>query len=424
MTQLAHLKTALVYDQATTAYGGAELVLTQLHQLFPSAPLFTLFHDPRVARWTHGWDVRTSGLQWLYSLIRRHEPLTVLAPLAFEAMSKHLHEFDLVISVSSSTAKGILTLPHQLHVCYLLTPTRYLTQLDNEYLDTYFLHKVARVLRIDRPIKKYVARWDQVAARRPDKVIAISQLVKTRIAKQYGYKADAVVYPPIPSHKKAGVLAHPYKRYILCISRLVWYKRIDLAIQAVIGNPALPALIIVGTGAAAKKLHELTGSAGYVRGAESIEQALQTAHEKNVRIIFLGSCDEADKNALLQHCAGLIMPGVEDYGLTAVEAASHGIGSVISSQSGVAEILTHPHLAIHLESETVKAVNAAIVQLLKHPPKPSSLKKHAQHFDQTAFLTDFSESVRHFWKSHSQSMSIPATSIHSLEPRSLIQSAP
>src|SRR5690606_20208270 len=136
-------KVAIVYDRVNS-WGGAEQVLLELHAAFPSAPLFTSVYDPEGASWAGDWEVRPSWLQRLPLAKKHHQWFGWLMPLVFESLD--LREFDVVISVTSEAAKAVITQPQQLHICYLLTPTRYLWSHTVEYQTTLpaFLRPVAR----------------------------------------------------------------------------------------------------------------------------------------------------------------------------------------------------------------------------------------------------------------------------------------
>src|SRR5258708_2622600 len=165
-------KVALVYDRVNTHYGGAENVLLALHQIYPSAPLYTSVYNPQTATWAKVFDVRTSFLQKFPFAKKFHRLYVALMPLAFESFD--LSEFDIVISISSAEAKGVLTKPNQLHVCYLLTPTRYLWSHAEEYQKDWLTGPIRAL------IFNYLRWWDQSAALRPDIFIPISQLVAER----------------------------------------------------------------------------------------------------------------------------------------------------------------------------------------------------------------------------------------------------
>ena len=184
------MKVALVYDRLNK-WGGAERVLLALHKLFPQAPLYTSVYDSQKASWAKVFDVRTSFLQ-NFPFAMYHELYAPLMPLVFESFN--FDEFDLVISVTSEAAKGIITKPKTKHICYNLTPTRYLWSGYSEY----FKNPIFRFLSL--PVIVYLKFWDKIAAQRPDKYIAISKEVQSRISKYYG-RESVVVYPPVESIK-------------------------------------------------------------------------------------------------------------------------------------------------------------------------------------------------------------------------------
>src|ERR1035437_3756793 len=179
------MKVALVYDRVNK-WGGAERVLLALHKIFPEAPLFTSVYNAESAAWAKVFDVRTSFLQNFPKAKTAHELYAVLMPLAFESFN--FDNFDLVISVTSEAAKGIITKPSTLHICYCLTPTRYLWSGYNDY----FKSSIFKL--ISKPLVSYLRFWDKIAAKRPDEYIAISIEVKNRIKKYYKRDSE-VVYP-------------------------------------------------------------------------------------------------------------------------------------------------------------------------------------------------------------------------------------
>ena len=151
------MKVALVYDRVNK-FGGAERVLLTLHEIFPDAPLYTSVYDKKRAPWANVFNIKTSFLQGLPFSIR-HEPYAVLMPLAFESFN--FDEYDLVISVTSEAAKGIITKPQTKHICYCLTPTRYLWSGYREYFRNNFLRFISK------PAVEYLRVWDKVASERP-----------------------------------------------------------------------------------------------------------------------------------------------------------------------------------------------------------------------------------------------------------------
>ena len=166
------MKVALVYDRVNI-WGGAERLLLALHQIWPEAPLYTSVYDPERAPWAKVFEVRTSFLQKIPLAKKHHEFFAPLMPLAFESFN--FDEFDLVISITSESAKGIITKPKTKHLCYCLTPSRYLWSGYKEYFRT-SAQRIASSWLV-----KYLKKWDLVAAKRPDAYFAISQTVQKRI---------------------------------------------------------------------------------------------------------------------------------------------------------------------------------------------------------------------------------------------------
>src|SRR3989344_2252172 len=240
------MRVAIVYDRVNK-WGGAERILLALHELFPDAPLYTSVYNPKNASWANIFSIKTSFLQSIPFAKSAHEYFPILMPLAFESFS--FERFDLVISVTSESAKGIITLPKTMHICYCLTPTRYLW---SGYSD-YFLNPVLKFFAF--PIVAYLRFWDKIAIDRPDFVIAISNEVRKRIKKYY-HKDVSVIYPPL-AMEDSGNTSRKRGKYFLVVSRLVPYKRIDLAIKAC--NELGLQLKIVGTGTEISMLKNIAG---------------------------------------------------------------------------------------------------------------------------------------------------------------------
>jgi len=298
------MKVALVYDRVNK-WGGAERVLLALHQLFPNAPLYTSVYNPKKAKWAKVFDVKTSFLQKFPNASSSHEFYPTLMPLAFESFS--FDEYDLVISVTSEAAKGIVTKPQTIHICYCLTPTRYLWSGYNFYFKNRFLRFFSK------PAVAYLKKWENAALARPDKFIAVSGEVKKRI-KNYYKRESIVIYPSIDlpenlkNEEKQG-------KYFLVVSRLIPYKRIDIAIKAC--NELKLPLKIIGTGKQRNKLKRISG--------KTIE--------------FLGEVSDKKLWQYYGNCEALIFPGIEDFGLVMVEAQTFGKPVIAFNGGGAKEII-------------------------------------------------------------------------------------
>lgn len=295
------MKVALVYDRVNK-WGGAERVLLALSKIFPEADLFTSVYNEEKAPWANVFDVKTSFLQKFPLASSAHEFYPVLMPIAFESFN--FDGYDLVISVTSESAKGIITKPETLHICYCLTPTRYLWSGFNDY----FRSSVLRF--ISRPAVYYLKKWDRIASNRPDKYIAISTEVKRRIKKYYN-QDSSIIFPPIQNSKQETGNGD----YFLVVSRLVYYKRLDIAIKAF--NKLGLRLKIVGSGAQDTSLKRLA--------------------KKNIE--FLGDLTDDKLSVYYKNCRALIFPGLEDFGLVMAEAQSFGKPVIAFRGGGALDII-------------------------------------------------------------------------------------
>ncbi len=356
------MKVALVYDRVNK-WGGAERVLLALHELFPDAPLYTSVYNTQSAGWADEFSVNSSFLQKFPMASTSHELYPLLMPIAFESFS--FDEYDLVISITSEAAKGIITKPHTRHLCYCLTPTRYLWS----GYDMYFTSRLTRFL--SAPFIWYLRKWDKVAAKRPDLYIAISQEVKKRIKNYYGRDAS-LVYPPV----SLGVTHLPEKKvlkikdYFLVVSRLVPYKRVDIAVEACtkLGLP----LIVIGTGTEGEKLKALAGPT----------------------ITFLGNVSDDDLANYYRNANALIFPGVEDFGITMVESLAFGRPVVAFKAGGALEIIEHTKTGIFFDKQTEKSLRLALSSFKKEHFSEKILRAEASKFSSIHFKKSFMDEVK------------------------------
>jgi len=393
------MKVALVYDRANK-WGGAERLLLALHEMYPKAPLYTAVYNPQGAPWAKVFPkVIPSFLQKFPFAKSHHEAYFWLMPLAFESFD--FSEYDLVISVTSESAKGIITQPKTLHICYCLTPTRYLWQ---SYED-YFKNPWWRALSL--PIISKLRIWDQVASQRPDYYSAISQNVCNRIKKYYQRDSE-VIYPPVNFDVKAEhslfqpaprvsrardyghstlfgsqsggrgalekgdahLLNNSQSDYFLVVSRLVPYKRIDIAIEAF--NQLGTHLVIIGSGSEEKKLKKMARS--------------------NVQ--FLGQ-NLTDKELLpyYQDCRAIVCPGEEDFGLVPVEAQLCGKPVIAYKVGGVLETVIPGVTGEFFYPQTAEALIETVKHFKDKEYKSEDCQKNAEKFGCQVFKKRFLEFV-------------------------------
>jgi len=375
---LQNLKVALVYDRVNTRFGGAEQVLLVLHDLFPEATLFTSVYDKKEAQWSQVFKVKTSFLQKCRMARRRHRLFLPLMPLAFENLD--LREYDLVISITSAEAKGIITQPGQKHICYLLTPPRYLYSHQQEYLNSRVLFKIPVIKFFTKKIFNYLTWWDQAAIHRPDYLIPISKLVQQRVKKYYNLTTLDPIYPPIDVNLEQPIenweqlknLLRLPEKFYLVVSRLVAYKKIDLAIQAC--KKMKKNLIIVGNGPEYKHLVKLA--------------------DNNKHIFFLNNQSQKIVNTLMKQAKLFIAPGIDDFGLSPIQANFFGTPAVINHHSGVAEVLQHKKQALHLNEISLAELINKIKMAEQIKFNSAELKQNALKYTKEKFKLNFTKALK------------------------------
>lgn len=388
-------RVALVHDYLTQR-GGAERVVLSMHRLFPEAPIYTSLHDPdgTYAEFREA-DVRTTFLQRLprgWSGFSAGRGLLPLYPLAFAGL--RLRGYDLVVSSSSGWAHGVRAVGAA-HLCYCHTPARWLYQTDR-YLDA------------GGPVPAWaqpmlggllgpLRRWDAAAARRPDLYVANSRLVAERIRTIYGRRAE-VVHPPAggpaggwTTSATAAVPPREASRgepYYLVVSRLLPYKRIDLAIAACAARRRR--LVVVGDGPAASLLSA---------------QALQAAAAARVRepgalVEFRAQVTEEELGHLLAGCTALIQPGEEDFGMVPLEANAAGRPVVAFGRGGALESVADGVSGVLFEEQSEDSLGSALDRLEARAWDGERLRSHARAFGEAEFHAGLSSAVERLLHGH------------------------
>lgn len=360
------MKVALVYDRINK-FGGAERVLQALHRLYPQAPLYTLVHNPDTAKWSRGIKVIPSFFNQVKFFRTRHELLALVASYGFESFD--LNHYDLVISVTSADAKSVITKPDTLHICYCLTPTRYLWQGFSEY------EKDIKMRLLPEAIKKSLRSTDYINAQRPDRYIAISNEVKGRIKKYYNRQAD-VIYPSIEDkfYSKGSSKRQSY----LLVSRLIPYKKVDLVIKA-FNQLNLP-LTVVGTGSQESRLKSLAKS----------------------NITFTGQITDSQLISHYRQAKALIFPQHEDFGLVPLEAQASGTPVIAYAQGGALETVIDQKTGLFFKRQTTNSLIDAVQRFEagKHQITSSLCFQQAQKFSSAGFNKQFSDKVKTLWHKH------------------------
>lgn len=385
MTSLKKHKIAILYDWIDK-WGGVERVLLTLHEIFPDAHFFTSYYDPISAPWAKKLTIKTSFIQHLPDFIKKNRLLSLFFyPYAFESFD--FSSYDLVISVTSSFAKAIITKPSTLHICYLLTPTRFLWLYPEIYTDNW-LKKI-----LFAPFFSYLRKLDFIAAQRPDHYIAISKTVQGRIKKYYKRESQAI-YPPfdieywsqiknkklVPSGAE-GLKITNGKKFFLVVSRLEKYKKVDLAIKTF--NSLKETLIVVGKGTQMKMLKDIARD----------------------NIHFLQDLSDAELAALYQNAQALIVPQEEDFGYTALEAQFFGCPVIAYRKGGATETVIESKTGIFFDEQTEIALTKALANFhtvsytLKNNMKSFSFN-NVEQFNKTSFVNKFTVLINSEFENH------------------------
>lgn len=389
---MSESRIALVYDNLNTMYGGAEVVLKTLLSTFPDAHVYSTVSTLQQNSWLGEHQVTTSFLQKLPGFLRsRHQLHALLAPLAIESL--HITE-PIVISVSAGVAKGCATRPEQLHICYLLTPTRYLYDSGTS-LRAAGITKLPIINWLARTAMSYLRWWDYAAAQRPDRYITISKLVGERLKSTYNRNSDELVYPPfIPQSVEISTPLESLElpEFLLSVGRQVWYKRIDVVIEY--SKVSRMPTIIAGEGASAKKWQKLAGKDSFIRkNGQTLRSALAAWNSQKKPILFVGRITQKEKAYLFSKAAAFIMPGVEDFGLTALEALYFGCPAIVNQESGVSEIL-NGQVALFLKSASVLDITQAVAAIKDMNFSHSLLKQHALRYSEIEFKQQFAQHIQ------------------------------
>jgi glycosyltransferase involved in cell wall biosynthesis len=350
------MKVALVHD-FLVQYGGAEKVLEALHEIWPEAPIYTLFYDKKALPQYKNWDIRVSPIQNLPFGVSHYRWYLALMPVAIERFD--LRNYDLIISDSSAYSKGVLTHKNSIHICYCLTPTRYLWSDAYDYLDG--LTGVERFLKkFLPPLLTYLRNWDYLAARRPDYLLADSKFVAERIKKYY-HRDSKVIYPPVETDK--FYLSEKIGDYFLVLSRLRPYKRVDLAINAF--NKLKIPLKIIGSGD---------------------DRVLRKIAGPNIE--FLGSVSEEEKVRYLSQARALIFPQEEDFGITAVEAMAAGRPVIAYRGGGALETVIEGETGVFFDEQTWQSLANAVIKFNEQNFDSEKIRVHALKFSKERFKAE------------------------------------
>ncbi len=348
------MKIAFVHEYLNQ-FGGAERMLAELCVIFPEAPIYTLMYDEAATRGLFaGRVVRTSFLDRWPLAKKHHRWFPLVMPLAIEQFD--FSQFDLTISVSASFAKGIITGPTTKHICFCLTPPRFLWDRSQKFGREFGFSAPIRALM--QPFISYLRLWDTQAADRVDEFWAISQYVARRIQAYY-HQPSRIIYPPVDVSQFQ--IGQPKEEYFLMVGRLVSYKKFDIAVRAF--NSLGKTLRIVGTGPELRKLRSIAGPG----------------------IEFVGAVSNESLAKLYAGATALVFPQEEDFGIVPLEAMASGRPVIAYRGGGALETIVEGKTGMFFDEQTVASLEKAIKDFDPVHFSPEDCRSQAERFDVSVF---------------------------------------
>jgi len=357
-------KIAIAHDYFVQL-GGAERVAEALHLIFPQAPVYTTVALPQgLPPALHTADIYTTWMQWMPDMERNFRRYFMLYPWAVEGLD--LSGYELIISSSSGYAKGIRQGQDAVHVCYCHTPMRWVWRYEDYAARERFSKLTHSVLPL---LLAGLRRWDLRAANQPDYYVANSHVVAERIRKLYGREA-VVIQPPVDVNR--FTLGDADEDYYLVLSRLVPYKKIDLAIEACsqLNRP----LVVIGDGPDRARLESIAGPT----------------------VRFLGRQSDVEVNKYAAGCRALLFPGEEDFGITPLEINAAGRPVIAYRAGGATETVLEGETGLFFDDPTSDSLAATVKDFETHQWNRNVLRKHAESFGQDVFasrLLEFLSSI-------------------------------
>lgn len=352
-------RVAIVCDWLTGT-GGAELVLLELHKIFPDAPIYTSQYDPKNIDWFKDADVRTGWLQKFPPFLKKLMP--VLRAWYFSHLK--LSGYDLIISSNTGAeAKSIKTTDGQIHVCYMHAPTHYYWSRYDEYLRNPGLGAFNWLGRLGlRLLIKPMRKWDYKAAQLPDFIIANSSHTQSAIKKYYN-RDSTIIHPPVDTEFFAKITiknTDATRSGFVITGRQTPYKRFDLAVDAC--SQLGLNLIVLGDGPEHKKLKASAGPS----------------------VTFLGKVPRQQIRECLQSAEAFIFPGTDDFGIAPVEAMAAGTPVIAYKAGGALDYVTLK-TGLFFENPTAHSLKTALKQFDSAKYDSDVIKLSAKQFSNDKF---------------------------------------
>lgn len=364
-------KVAVVHD-FLYCYAGAEKVLEQIIGIFPDAELFSIFDFlPENERgFIHGKTVHSTFIQKLPLASRKHRHYLPLMPIAIEQLD--VSAYDIVISSSYLAAKGVITSPSQLHVCYCHSPARYAWDLQHQYLAESGLTRGLKSLLV-RAILHYIRTWDTRTANGVDLFVSNSNFVGRRIEKVYR-RQSTTIYPPVDT--KVFTQVDEKDDFYVTASRMVPYKRIDLIVEAFNRMPNRR-LVVVGDGPDFEKIKAIA--------------------KPNIRLV--GHQPVEILREYMQRARAFLFAAEEDFGIAPVEAQACGTPVIAYGRGGATESVIANRTGIFFDEQTPEAIVDAVQAFEKKPRwDVKVIRESAERFSVERFRKELGDLVNEAWE--------------------------
>ncbi len=359
------MRVAIVHDWLVN-YGGAERVVEALLSLYPDADIYTLVYDEKkMGKIFPKEKVHTSFIQKWPFATKLYTKYLKYMPKAFESFD--LSKYHLVISSSSSCAKGVITPPLVPHIAYIHTPMRYAWDQYFSYknnsgrLTRFFMNKWMPNIRL----------WDYVSSQRIDTITCNSNYIARRI-KKYWNKDSTVIYPPVDTQRLCPNNKESEDFYVV-FSRFVPYKKIDIAIEAC-GHMGKK-LVVIGSGSQEKEL-----------------KAIAAKYPKDL-ITFTGRISDDEVKDYLQRCKALIFCAEEDFGIIPVEVQACGRPVIAYEHGGALETVVSTKTGIFFGHQTPDSIERAITRFEKISVNSDDCVENAKRFSKERFCREFKQIV-------------------------------
>ncbi len=375
MKLLKEARIAVVNEWLVRYVGGYERVIANIREIFPEADHFALVHDPQGFRGSplEGLCVRTSFIQSLPGSKRNYQRYLPLLPLAVERFD--LSAYDIVISNSHAVAKGVITSPEQMHVCYLQA-----RNLKYAYEDRFLYPRNAISGFAQDFFLSKLRIWDKVASSRPDFTIANSRYVSGWHLHRHGVRSS-VLYPPVDVTHFSKYFQPIKDNYYVTVGRLEPYKRTDLIVKAF--NSSGLRLVVIGDG--------------------SMLNALKRMAASNSKIKFLGHRDSTTVARFIARAKGFVFASREDFGIAPLEAQACGTPVIAFNRGGASETIvgwpTPEATGVFFDTQTPEALKEAIQLFETHEAEFSAevCRRRAERFGQQRFQRELRATVEELW---------------------------